>query len=242
MVAGSTSLPEGQAMCRPCRRAGLTVRKITLHKRVCMKCGVEFERQKQTAKYCSRACGAHAGSVAGTTAFRPETHPKIRRAKLESRAPGLSNKRRLALLAEWRRKGAICVYCRASAADTVDHVVPLVLGGTNYEGNLAPCCRRCNSSKAGKTVAEWRHDRRVSRHVVPMPKKVAKAPKPKPEKPSKACPICASVHRRLKYCSDACMSEANRRFARERSRAKRGIRFDPNDLSLHSIGAFDGRL
>jgi 5-methylcytosine-specific restriction endonuclease McrA len=103
------------------------------------------------------------------TAFRPESHPKVKRAKLEARAPGLSNRRRLALLKKWRRKGAICIYCGISPADTVDHVVPLVLGGTNFEGNLAPCCRKCNSSKAGLTVSEWRHDVRVKRHALSMP-------------------------------------------------------------------------
>lgn len=47
------------------------------------------------------------------------------------------------------------MYC-GSAVETIDHVIPLVRGGTNYEGNLAPCCRVCNSSKGGLLVSEWK--------------------------------------------------------------------------------------
>lgn len=164
MTIGSSSLPEGQATCRPCRQANPSKNR-TKHAKTCIRCGSAFETVNPNGKYCSRECGAYAGA----TAFRPDSHPRVKRAKLESRAPGLSHRKRLALLAEWRRKGAICVYCGVLAVETVDHVVPLVLGGTNYEGNLAPSCRKCNSSKAGKTVTEWRHGVRVSRHALPMP-------------------------------------------------------------------------
>jgi 5-methylcytosine-specific restriction endonuclease McrA len=51
-----------------------------------------------------------------------------------------------------------CVYCDARA-ETWDHVVGLVkkgvLRGFGHQiGNLVPCCKACNSSKGGKTVAE----------------------------------------------------------------------------------------
>lgn len=35
---------------------------------------------------------------------------------------------------------------------TVDHVKPVVRGGTNDPDNLVPCCRRCNSSKGAKST------------------------------------------------------------------------------------------
>jgi hypothetical protein len=31
-----------------------------------------------------------------------------------------------------------------------------VRGGTNYEGNLTPACKQCNSSKAARLLVEWR--------------------------------------------------------------------------------------
>lgn len=72
----------------------------------------------------------------------------------EYRAPGLSVRQRYALLQEWKRSRS-CTYCNGPC-ETVDHIVPLVLGGTNHEGNLTPACRGCNSSKGGKLIVEWR--------------------------------------------------------------------------------------
>lgn len=53
------------------------------------------------------------------------------------------------------RDGETCRYCGRHAT-TVDHVIPLERGGTNDEANLVAACGRCNSSKAGKTLKEWR--------------------------------------------------------------------------------------
>ena len=42
-----------------------------------------------------------------------------------------------------------CVYC-GRQADTVDHVLPVRLGGTSILDNLVPACRRCNLSRGAK--------------------------------------------------------------------------------------------
>jgi hypothetical protein len=34
-------------------------------------------------------------------------------------------------------------------------VVPIASGGKNNVKNLIPCCRKCNSSKGTKDVADW---------------------------------------------------------------------------------------
>ena len=44
-------------------------------------------------------------------------------------------------------------------ANTVDHVRPVVLGGTHDLANLRPCCSRCNSS-AGASVGNRLRGRR----------------------------------------------------------------------------------
>lgn len=44
-----------------------------------------------------------------------------------------------------------CNLCGRPGADTVDHVVPLALGGADHPGNWQPAHRSCNSS-AGATL------------------------------------------------------------------------------------------
>lgn len=51
----------------------------------------------------------------------------------------------------FRRDGHRCKYCGATSDDaelTIDHVVPVALGGTNEASNLVTACRRCNSGKS----------------------------------------------------------------------------------------------
>ena len=50
-----------------------------------------------------------------------------------------------------RRDNHCCRYCGAAAPDvqlTVDHVVPVALGGSDDPTNLVTACRPCNSGKA----------------------------------------------------------------------------------------------
>jgi 5-methylcytosine-specific restriction endonuclease McrA len=50
-----------------------------------------------------------------------------------------------------------CAYCRTSlkAGHSVDHVMPLVLKGSNDPKNLQLLCKSCNSSKGGKHPVDF---------------------------------------------------------------------------------------
>lgn len=56
---------------------------------------------------------------------------------------------------EWRALcgwfGGVCLSCGNSEL-TVDHVVPIHMGGRNSIENLQPLCRSCNSSKGTRTI------------------------------------------------------------------------------------------
>jgi len=46
-----------------------------------------------------------------------------------------------------------CVYCNATKDITIDHVIPLIKGGSNDLENLQFLCRKCNSKKHTKMPA-----------------------------------------------------------------------------------------
>lgn len=50
-----------------------------------------------------------------------------------------------------RRDGNTCAYC-GDVATEVDHVIPLVRGGSDDAENLVACCRSCNSRKKDQQV------------------------------------------------------------------------------------------
>jgi 5-methylcytosine-specific restriction endonuclease McrA len=81
------------------------------------------------------------------------TERQLRRQR-EISAPGLTLWAIRKLLKEWQAQNLLCFYCQ-DFPTTVDHVVPLIHGGTNYQDNLVPCCRPCNSSKSDKLLNEW---------------------------------------------------------------------------------------
>lgn len=47
-----------------------------------------------------------------------------------------------------------CAYC-ASPSETVDHIIPVVHGGTNDRSNLAPACYICNYEKGNLSADEY---------------------------------------------------------------------------------------
>ena len=217
MFNGPDSKPQGEARCRSCRKANP-----------------------------SPKGGAHPCPDCGTRCYGERCHPcqskrqivrapddvRLVRKQREHAAPGIRPCDRDRLRATWKRQGKRCAYC-PNPADTIDHVVPLVRGGTNYEGNLVPCCKSCNSSKQGLTIVEWRTGKRLPR--------MTKAPqwkrKTQPIKAIKGeqlpmftvatCQECGCAftpfRKGLKYCGTRCMVAAHRRLNRTRYRLKAGI-------------------
>lgn len=55
------------------------------------------------------------------------------------------------IFARW---DSICCYCDEPAT-ALDHVTPIVNGGADAARNLVPACKRCNSSKGAKSLADW---------------------------------------------------------------------------------------
>lgn len=162
---GKRAQPTRRFRCasRPCTQCATVYEPTSNRQKRCVGCASQTTihcpcgRTKQVPPrqtYCSKKCAQR---------YRPRPHGtfdeadrKARRRALERAAPGLNQRERGALLVRWRRHGRACWAC-AAPGSTVDHIVPLSRGGTNYEGNLAPACKSHNSSRGSALVVEWRH-------------------------------------------------------------------------------------
>lgn len=51
---------------------------------------------------------------------------------------------------------------------TIDHVIPVVAGGTDDLANLVPACGLCNSAKGAGSVEELRHILAIRLSGMPM--------------------------------------------------------------------------
>jgi hypothetical protein len=207
--------------------------------RLCAHCGSGFTVSPNSPKlYCSRVCANRATSQRrrtprSRTMVRAPTDSRSSRKARERDAPGLGYSARKTLRDKWVAQGRRCTYCTRPAT-TLDHVVPLVRGGTNHEGNITPCCKWCNSSKAGWTVIEWRTGRRLPPMTSPLPwtyvlrrqPRTATAPPAGQQLAYDICDICGSLTV-SKTCSYACHQVR----MRNRYRARVGI---PLDAPLHT--------
>lgn len=60
----------------------------------------------------------------------------------------------------WKRRLArgLCHYCGRSFPPgelTMDHIVPMARGGKTTRGNVAVCCKQCNTAKKQLLPMEW---------------------------------------------------------------------------------------
>lgn len=68
---------------------------------------------------------------------------------MATKRKALSASRRFAV---WKRDGFKCTYCQSDATIDkvvleVDHIIPVVQGGSDEMDNLTTACRPCNSAK-----------------------------------------------------------------------------------------------
>lgn len=201
--------------CQPCRRANPTVPNPERGKKRaydCAGCGEVFHAKEKNRRFCSRACF---GKYQGVKQMvRSADDRRFKRSQRETNAPGLSKSQRTKLRDAWIRQGKTCAYCMNATATTIDHVLPLVRGGTNYEGNLTPACKSCNSSKGYRTIIEWRTGKRLPRMSAALPAKV-RATKPSP---LRACAICLMPSRNGTTCGPTCDEQRAARLVRNRYR------------------------
>lgn len=72
----------------------------------------------------------------------------VRRARLKS-SGRVTGKEWEGVLEKYGRK---CLCCGSKESITLDHVIPLSLGGSNTVDNIQPLCKTCNSRKKNKHI------------------------------------------------------------------------------------------
>jgi 5-methylcytosine-specific restriction enzyme A len=60
----------------------------------------------------------------------------------------------------WQQKTSVgqCYYCGAAFLPkelTMDHIVPLAMGGRSTKDNLVPSCKLCNNKKKSMMPLDW---------------------------------------------------------------------------------------
>ena len=57
----------------------------------------------------------------------------------------------------FKKHGRKCLCCGAKTGLSIDHVIPISIGGKDELSNLQPLCKSCNSSKGTKKT-DYRHE------------------------------------------------------------------------------------
>jgi 5-methylcytosine-specific restriction endonuclease McrA len=110
-------------------------------------------RQAHRNDYNARACGYRAANPERVQHTNRQTRAR------RKGATGTYTRREWRALCAWF--GNVCLRCGSDGALSVDHVVPIILGGSNYIDNLQPLCRSCNSSKHTKHI-DYRDPERLA--------------------------------------------------------------------------------
>jgi 5-methylcytosine-specific restriction endonuclease McrA len=103
-------------------------------------------------KTCDR-CKTGTAGVRRWRAKDPERHrlEKMQTAARRRGAPGAATAAQIsARIAMWGGKCWIC----GKKADSIDHVIPVSRGGTNWPANLRPACMGCNRKKSNRSHRE----------------------------------------------------------------------------------------
>lgn len=135
--------PDGlQTYCKQCRREYQIANKDREVQRVVewQRANMDKVRAKQERWFLKNPDGARQLSRASV---------ERRRARKSAAGGTFTPEQWLALCAKYDNR---CLACGHKVALTVDHVVPIVLGGNNDIENLQPLCQSCNSKKGRRTL------------------------------------------------------------------------------------------
>jgi 5-methylcytosine-specific restriction endonuclease McrA len=143
--------------------------KQLLQKIPCNICSVQIIKKTHNKKYCDACYVIKSREWVRDSVRRHPEEAKARTKKWRKSEKGrlyikLHNKKRIDTKNMYIRKsvsrkiksmyGNMCLCCKNknSTDITIDHIIPLSLGGNSQESNLQTLCRICNSLKGNKII------------------------------------------------------------------------------------------
>ena len=113
------------------------------------------EHREENRAYANAYRAAHPGECRARVAAWRAAHPEERRAygrNRRSRERGAEGTHTAAdVAAQYLRQHGRCYWCKGKLDEYhTDHVIPLILGGSNGPENLVIACPHCNVSKQAK--------------------------------------------------------------------------------------------
>ena len=137
-------------VCKECHKV-YSSKRYTEHKEEILAHSTQYrvEHPEYHKQYNTEHKEEYKGYTAKWHAKHPEQHQN-RRARIEDGGGSFTLDEWTALLIKYRYT---CLCCgREDVKLTVDHVVPVSLGGSNDIENIQPLCKSCNCSKGANTI------------------------------------------------------------------------------------------
>jgi 5-methylcytosine-specific restriction endonuclease McrA len=151
------SLPDGRGReCRQCVRAAARHMKDPAKQVARVQAWVAANKDRRV-EYRRAYYRRNAEKIKATVKAYYEANPEKWKAWTQARrardrsAPGTATTAQIDARVAYY--GGKCWMC-GDPADTIDHVIPLSRGGSNWPANLRPACKSCNCSKKARKPGE----------------------------------------------------------------------------------------
>ncbi len=165
MDADDSTERKEQESIKRCSGCGEEKRLSEFYKDRCKKDGHRGQCKVCKNAYCAKYRAENKEYYAQRFAEWRRANPEKVKAKRHRRRARKANAKGTFTADDWKQRLAYhdyrCIYCGVEKHETkekyltMEHLIPLSRGGTNWPSNLAPSCKSCNCSKGTRTHFEF---------------------------------------------------------------------------------------
>lgn len=115
----------------------------------CSSCKISFIPKRVKQVHCSKQCYSRYYYTIRDP-FKRRLYGRIREAQDKGAIGSYTPEDWKKILDQHENKCKFCGILGTESKLTIDHIIPISKGGTNYKENLQPLCKSCNSKKGNK--------------------------------------------------------------------------------------------